>query len=110
MTHNPCCTLRLESFEINQLKESIKSVTSLANEYQLDLSSCVSLPTRKKVITLLRSPHIDKKSREQFESRTYRRLLIIKSTHSEKLDSFIDALKNSLPIATSLKIKFFNYS
>lgn len=109
MIHFPNCTLRLESFEQSQLADSVAKVISLVNEFNLNIDSCVFLPTKRRVITLLRSPHIDKKSREQFETRIYRRLLTIQGNNPDKLDSFITALKNSLPVAISVRIKFFNY-
>jgi small subunit ribosomal protein S10 len=66
------------------------------------VSGPIPLPTKRTVITVLRSPHVDKKSREQFEMRTHKRLLEI----LEASNKTVDALqKLDLPAGVDVEIK-----
>jgi len=66
------------------------------------VSGPVPLPTRKVVYTVLRSPHVNKKSREQFESRSHSRLIDILSTSSKTVDAL---MKLELPSGVDVEIK-----
>ena len=68
------------------------------------MSGPVPLPTRIERFTVLRSPHIDKKSREQFEIRTHKRLLDILDPTSETVDAL---MKLDLPAGVDVEIKAF---
>lgn len=63
------------------------------------ISGPIPLPTEKEVITILRSPHKDKDSREQFEQRTYKRIIDIYTPNAKLLDSI------HLPAGVDIKIK-----
>jgi small subunit ribosomal protein S10 len=84
------------------LDQSAGQIVQTAKKTGAMISGPVPLPTRKTVYTVLRSPHVDKKSREQFEIRVHKRLIdIIRSTPQT-----IDALmKLDLPVGVDIEIK-----
>jgi len=69
--------IRLESFNHKLLIFSCNQIIDLVKVYNPRNLSLVSLPTKKKVYCVLRSPHVDKKSREHFEIRIHKRILNI---------------------------------
>ena len=66
------------------------------------VSGPIPLPTQREVVTILRSPHKDKDSREQFELKTHKRLIDIYSPNSKTVDSLS---KLDLPAGVSIQIK-----
>ena len=66
------------------------------------ISGPVPLPTARSVYTVLRSPHVDKKSREQFETRVHKRLIDIMDTTPQTIDSL---MKLDLPAGVEVEIK-----
>ena len=66
------------------------------------VSGPIPLPTKKSIYTVLRSPHVDKKSREQFEHRAHKRLIDILSTSSKTVDAL---MKLELPSGVDVEIK-----
>jgi len=84
------------------LDQSASQIVQTAKRTGAMISGPVPLPTKKTVYTVLRSPHVDKKSREQFEIRVHKRLIdIIRSTPQT-----IDALmKLDLPVGVDIEIK-----
>jgi small subunit ribosomal protein S10 len=62
----------------------------------------IPLPTHKKIFTVLRSPHVNKKSREQFKLHSYKRLLDIYSSSSKTIDAL---MKLELPSGVEVEIK-----
>ena len=69
--------IRLKAFDHRVLDQSTSEIVSTAKRTGADVKGPIPLPTRIEKFTVLRSPHIDKKSREQFEVRTHKRLLDI---------------------------------
>ena len=67
--------IRLKAYDHRVLDTSAKEILETAKRTGADVRGPVPLPTRIERFTVLRSPHIDKKSREQFEIRTHKRLL-----------------------------------
>ena len=66
------------------------------------VSGPIPLPTNKKIYTVLRGPHVDKKSREQFETRSHKRLIDILSTSTKTVDAL---MKLELPSGVDVEIK-----
>jgi len=66
------------------------------------ISGPIPLPTRRKLYTVLRSPHVDKKSLEQFEIRTHKRLIDITNSTQKTLDALMDL---DLPGGVDISIK-----
>jgi small subunit ribosomal protein S10 len=94
--------IRLKAFDHRILDASTREIVSTAKRTGAQVRGPIPLPTRIERFTVLRSPHIDKKSREQFEIRTHKRLIdIVQPTNKT-----IDALnKLSLPAGVDIKIK-----
>ena len=69
--------IRLKAFDHRILDNSAHEIVNTAKRTGADVRGPIPLPTRIERYTVLRSPHIDKKSREQFESRTHKRLIDI---------------------------------
>ena len=94
--------IRLKAFDHRVLDTSTSEIVSTAKRTGAQVRGPIPLPTRIERYTVLRSPHIDKKSREQFEIRTHKRLIdIVQPTNKT-----IDALnKLSLPAGVDIKIK-----
>jgi small subunit ribosomal protein S10 len=69
--------VRLESFNHELLNSSCKKIVDILQTTSLDSIGVVSLPTKKRIYCVLRSPHVDKDSREHFEIRVHKRILEI---------------------------------
>ena len=69
--------IRLESFNHEILVSSCKKITDTLNNLSINSAGLINLPTSKRMYCVLRSPHVDKDSREHFEIRTHKRLLEI---------------------------------
>ena len=94
--------IRMEAYDHSVLDASASDIVDTAKRTGAIVHGPIPLPTRIERYTVLRSPHIDKKSREQFEIRTHKRVIdIIQPTGKT-----IDALnKLSLPAGVDIKIK-----
>jgi small subunit ribosomal protein S10 len=94
--------IRMEAYDHKALDQSALEIVETAKRTGAKVSGPVPLPTRIEIYTVLRSPHIDKKSREQFEIRTHKRLIDI----SEPTAKTVDALgKLNLPAGVYIRIK-----
>ncbi len=77
MLDNQNIRIRLKAFDHRVLDQSTREIVSTAKRTGAQVRGPIPLPTRIEKVTVNRSPHIDKKSREQFEIRTHKRLLDI---------------------------------
>jgi len=94
--------IRMEAYDHKALDQSALEIVETAKRTGAKVCGPVPLPTRIERYTVLRSPHIDKKSREQFEIRTHKRLVDI----LEPTSKTVDALgKLNLPAGVFIKIK-----
>ena len=94
--------IRMEAYDHEALDKSALELVDTAKRTGARVQGPVPLPTRIERYTVLRSPHIDKKSREQFEIRTHKRILFI----SEPTAKTIDAIsKLNLPAGVDIRIK-----
>ena len=92
----------MEAYDHAMLDQSAAEIVNTAKRTGADVRGPIPLPTRIERYTVLRSPHIDKKSREQFEMRTHKRLIEI----AKPTGKTIDALNRlSLPAGVDIKIK-----
>ena len=69
--------IRLQAYDHKILDQSTEEIVNTAKRTGAQIKGPIPLPTKKEIYTVLRSPHIDKKSREQFETRTHNRLIDI---------------------------------
>ena len=87
--------IRLESFNHEILVSSCQKLIDLIQMYKITDFSLVSLPTDKRIYCVLRSPHVDKDSREHFEIRTHKRILDI--SYDPSINMFELLTKSDLP-------------
>ena len=85
--------VRLESFNHELLTSSCRKIVNLIETHQVDKFSVVSLPTDKRIYCVLRSPHVDKDSREHFEIRTHKRILEIYSDPEESIIELLSTIE-----------------
>ena len=94
--------IKLKAFDHRLLDESVKEIIEIARRTGVKISGPVPLPTKRELYTVLRSPHVNKKSREQFEICIHKRLIDI----IEPTPRTVDALsKLSLPAGVEIEMK-----
>ncbi len=94
--------IRMEAYDHRVLDQSVADIIETAKRTGAKVSGPIPLPTRMERYTVLRSPHVDKKSREQFEMRTHKRLIDI----IDPTPKTVDALnKLNMPAGIEIKIK-----
>ncbi|MEK9731929.1 MAG: 30S ribosomal protein S10 [Pelagibacteraceae bacterium] len=94
--------IRLQAYDHKILDKSTEEIVNTAKRTGAQIKGPIPLPTKKEIYTVLRSPHIDKKSREQFETRTHKRLIDI----MEPTPATIEALmKLDLAAGVDVEIK-----
>ncbi len=94
--------IRIEGYDHATIDQSAVNIVNTAKRTGAKVSGPIPLPTRIERVTVLRSPHVDKKSREQFETRTHKRLVDI----TEPTSKTIDELKNlNMPAGVDIRVK-----
>jgi small subunit ribosomal protein S10 len=96
--------IRLKAYDHRVLDQSAKEIVSTAKRTGAQVAGPVPLPTTKNKYCVLRSPHTDKKSREQFEIRTHKRLIDILEPTAKTVE---DLTKLDLPSGVDIEIKAF---
>ena len=94
--------IRLKAFDYRLIDQSALEIVDTAKRTGAVVRGPVPLPTRRQRFDLLRSPHVDKKSREQFEIRTHKRLLDILEPTQQTLDAL---MKLDLSAGVDVEIK-----
>ena len=94
--------VRLRGFDIELVEQSSKAIVQTVEKAGAKVSGPVPLPTRINKYTVLRSPHVNEKSREQFEMRTHKRLIDILDPTSKVMDSL---MKLELPSGVDVEIR-----
>ncbi len=94
--------IRLKAFDHRVLDQSASEIVNTARRTGAQVRGPIPLPTRIEKYTVLRSPHIDKKSREQFEIRTHKRLLDIIDPTPQTVDAL---MKLDLAAGVDVEIK-----
>src|ERR1700735_558146 len=96
--------IRLKAYDHRVLDQSTTEIVDTAKRTGASVAGPIPLPTQRSVTTVLRSPHVDKKSREQFEIRTHKRLLDILEPTQQTVDAL---MKLDLPAGVDVEIKAF---
>lgn len=94
--------IRLKAFDHRLLDQSVAEIVDTAKRTGATVVGPIPLPTKVERFTVLRSPHVDKKSREQFEIRTHKRLLDIVNPTSRTID---ELKKLNLSAGVDIKIR-----
>ena len=96
--------IRLKAFDYRLIDQSAAEIVDTAKRTGARVAGPIPLPTVINKFTVLRSPHVDKKSREQFEIRTHKRLLDILEPTPQTVDAL---MKLDLPAGVDVEIKAF---
>lgn len=99
---NPSIRIKLKSYWVDLLQDTVDKITDVAVNTGATIAGPVPLPTRRRVYTVLRSPHVNKKSREQFEVRTHQRLIDIKDLSTQTIDRLMEL---DLPAGVDIEVK-----
>ena len=95
-------TLDIRSYTKQDILNNQTNLDLLSSLYKLELVSKINMPTRKRIWTVLSGPHVHKKSREQFQLSSYKRLLDIYSSTPKTIDAL---MKLELPSGVEVEIK-----
>ena len=94
--------IKLKAYEHNLIDQSAAKIVDTARRTGARVSGPIPLPTEKEIVTILRSPHVNKDSREQFEIRTHKRLIDILQPSAKTVDAL---MKLDLPAGVDIEIK-----
>ena len=94
--------IKLKSYDHNLVDKSAEKIVKTVKATGAVVSGPIPLPTHKRIYTVLKSPHVNKKAREQFELCSYKRLLDIYSSSSKTVDAL---LRLELPSGVDVEIK-----
>lgn len=94
--------IRLKAYDHKALDQSAVKIVDTAKRTGASVSGPIPLPTERNIYTVLRSPHVNKDSREQFEMRTHKRLIDIIEPTSQTVDAL---MRLDLPAGVDIEIK-----
>ena len=94
--------IKLKSYDHNLIDKSSDRIVKTVKQTGAVVSGPIPLPTCKSIYTVNRSPHVDKKSREQFEVRVHKRLIDIHNATNKTIDQL---MKLELPAGVDIEIK-----
>ena len=94
--------IKIKAYDHDLIDQSAAKIVETAKRTGTKVSGPIPLPTDKEIVTILRSPHKHKDSREQFELRTHKRLIDIYSPSAKTVDSL---MRLDLPAGVDIKIK-----
>ncbi len=94
--------IKLKSYDFNLVDKSAEKIVKTVKMTGAVISGPIPLPTHKRIFTVLRAPHVNKKAREQFQVCTYKRLIDIYSSSSKTVDAL---MKLELPSGVEVDIK-----
>jgi small subunit ribosomal protein S10 len=94
--------IRLKAYDHVTLDRSVDEIVRTAKRTGALISGPIPLPTKRSLYTVLKSPHVDKKSREQFEMRVHKRLIDIHNSTPQTVDAL---MKLDLPAGIDIEIK-----
>ena len=94
--------IKLKSYDYNLVDKSAEKIVKTVKATGAVVNGPIPLPTHKQIYTVLRSPHVNKKAREQFHLCSYKRLLDIYSSTSKTVDAL---MRLDLPSGVEVEIK-----
>ena len=94
--------IKLKSYDFNLVDKSAEKIVKTVKMTGAVVNGPIPLPTHKRIFTVLKSPHVNKKARDQFQVCTYKRLLDIYSSTSKTVDAL---MKLELPSGVEVEIK-----
>lgn len=94
--------IKLKAYEHTLIDNACKRIIDTVEKFGAKVAGPIPLPTDREVVTVIRSPHKNKDSREQFESKTHKRLIDIYSPSTKAVDAL---MKLDLPAGVDIQIK-----
>ena len=94
--------IRLKAYDHVVLEQAAAKIVEKAKKTGSEVSGPIPLPTEKEIITILRSPHKDKDSREQFEMRTHKRVIDVLSPNQATVDALMSI---DMPAGVDIEVK-----
>jgi len=94
--------IKLKSYDHNLIDKSAEKIIKTVRSTGAIVSGPIPLPTKRTLYTVLTSPHVDKKAREQFEIRSHKRLIDILNSNNKTVDSL---MKLDIPAGVDIEIK-----
>jgi small subunit ribosomal protein S10 len=94
--------IRLKAYDHHALDKSTREIARTVLRTGAKIAGPIPLPTKRTLYTVLRSPHVDKKSREQFETRIHKRIMDIYESTPQTVDAL---MKLDLPAGVDVEIK-----
>ena len=94
--------IRMQAYDHRVLDQAVREIVDMARDTQADVVGPIPLPTRVERFTVNRSPHVDKKSMDQFEMRTHKRILDIVGPTAKTVE---ELKKLNLPAGVDITIK-----
>ena len=94
--------IKLKSYDHNLVDKSAEKIVKTVKSTGAVVSGPIPLPTHRRIYTVLRSPHVNKKARDQFQLCAYKRLMDIYSSSSKTVDAL---MKLELPSGVDVEIK-----
>ena len=94
--------IRLKSYEVSLLNESCEKIIDTASRTESLTMGPIPLPTQRKIYCVLRSPHVNKDSREHFEIRVHKRIIDVYDPTSKTIDSL---MKLDLPSGIDIDVR-----
>ncbi|MNO99723.1 30S ribosomal protein S10 [compost metagenome] len=94
--------IRLKAYDHVLLEQAAVKIVEVARKTGSEVSGPIPLPTRKEIITILRSPHKHKDSREQFEMRTHKRVIDVLSPNQATVDALMSI---DMPAGVDIEVK-----
>jgi len=99
---NQMIRIRLKAYDHQLIDSSAAKIVDTAKRNGAQVSGPIPLPTKKEIVTILRSPHVNKDSREQFERRTHKRLIDILNPNQKTIEALMSL---DLPAGVEIEIK-----
>ena len=94
--------VKLRGFDVDLIEQSLRAIVQTVEKAGAKVSGPIPLPTRINKYTVLRSPHVNKKAREQFEMRTHKRLIDILDPTQKVVEAL---MKLELPAGVDVEIR-----
>ena len=102
MANQQMIRIRLKAYDHQLIDSSAAKIVETAKRNGAQVSGPIPLPTKKEIVTILRSPHVNKDSREQFERRTHKRLIDILTPSQKTIEALMSL---QLPAGVEIEIK-----
>ena len=94
--------ISLKAYDHVVLEQAASKIVEVAKKTGSEVSGPIPLPTRKEIVTILRSPHKDKDSREQFEMRTHKRVIDVIAPNQATVDALMSI---DMPAGVEIEVK-----